>query len=111
MIATVRHRTRQKRGGGKVLGESALMEGGDPDDSGIANVLSREPTPEEAAQFADDYDRLFGKLTQPVLKTIALRKLEGLGSEEIGTELGVSARTVDRKIQLIRALWEEEKAG
>ena len=103
-IKTIRHQTRQKRGGGQVLGESAIMGPG-ADDEGMAQFLSREPAPEAAAQFADDVDRLLAELGNPTLRTIALRKLEGHSSEEIAAELGISARSVDRKLELIREIW------
>jgi DNA-directed RNA polymerase specialized sigma24 family protein len=111
VTSSIRHRTRLKRGGGRVLGESALVENDDEGETPISQFLSREPSPEDAAAFTEDYDRLFDRLNNPTLRTIALRRLEGSSSEEIGVELGVSARTVDRKIQLIRALWEEERPG
>ncbi len=111
VTSSIRHRTRLKRGGGRVLGESALVEAGDLDDSGLSQFLSREPNPEDAAAFTEDYERLFNRLTNPVLKEIARRRLDGDSSEEIAAALGVSARTVDRKLQLIRALWEEESPG
>ncbi len=58
-VGAVRHQTRKKRGGGQVLGESAL--GGDErtQDAGLARFLSREPTPDDAAEFADQLDTLF----------------------------------------------------
>jgi RNA polymerase sigma factor (sigma-70 family) len=102
-VDMVRHQNRQKRGGGRVLGESAV---GDAD--GLARFLSREPTPEDAARFAERYERLLGRLEDPTLKAIALRRLEGYSSEEIAAALGTSARTVDRKLALIRAIWQEE---
>jgi DNA-directed RNA polymerase specialized sigma24 family protein len=108
-VDTVRHQTRQKRGGGRVLGESAVG-GDDVDTAGLARFLSREPTPEDAARFADQYDRLLRRLEDPTLKTIALRRLEGYSSEEIAADLGTSARTVDRKLGLVRAIWREEEA-
>ena len=46
-------------------------------------------------------------LGNPTLRTIALRKLEGHTSEEIAAQLGISARTVDRKLELIREVWRE----
>jgi DNA-directed RNA polymerase specialized sigma24 family protein len=112
-VSSVRHQTRKKRGGGKVQGESAFLEAGDDEaaSGGLAGFLSREPTPELAAQFAEDYDRLIDKLQNPSLKTIALRTLEGHNAEEIAGELGTSPRTVHRKLQLIRALWDEEISG
>jgi DNA-directed RNA polymerase specialized sigma24 family protein len=108
VVSTIRHQTRQKRGGGHVLGESALMDAEQGDAQGVAQALSREPTPEEAAQFAESYERLIAILDTPTLKTIALSKLEGQSTEEIASELRVSIRTVDRKLELIRALWEKE---
>ena len=109
-VSSVRHQNRKKRGGGKVQGESAFLEaGGDaPINDGLAGFLSREPTPEVAAQFAEEYDRLIDKLQNPSLKTIALRTLEGHSADEIAAEIGTSPRTVHRKLELIRALWNEE---
>src|SRR5579863_7966516 len=106
---TIRHQTRKKRGGGQVLGESAL---GGPNNAGsasggLAEFLSREPSPEDAARFTDEYDYLLGKLEDPMLKAVALAKLEGRTSDEIAANLGVTSRTVDRKLKLIRAIWEE----
>jgi DNA-directed RNA polymerase specialized sigma24 family protein len=106
-INTLRHQSRQKRGGGLLLGESALGDEIGPS-GGVAGFLSREPSPEAAARFAEAYERLFAMLEDSTLKTIALRKLEGGSSEEIAEELGTSRRTVDRKLGLIRAIWEEE---
>jgi RNA polymerase sigma factor (sigma-70 family) len=106
-IDTVRQQGRQKRGGGRVVGESALMDD-DEGGNGMAGLLGREPTPEAAAQFADDCERLLAKLDDASLKTVALRRLEGHSSEEIAAQLGVSKRTVDRKLHLIRMIWTEE---
>jgi DNA-directed RNA polymerase specialized sigma24 family protein len=109
--ALVRHQTRRKRGGGQVLGESALMEDDGEDREGLAPLLSREPSPEVAAQFAEDYERLLARLTKATLKSVALRKLEGYTIEEIASEIGTSTRTVERKLHLIRIIWEEEMTG
>ena len=75
----IRHQTRQKRGGGNVLGESALLVGGDDADpgEGLGEVLGREPTPEEAVQFADDCRRFLDRLQDPALRSIAVRRLQG----------------------------------
>jgi DNA-directed RNA polymerase specialized sigma24 family protein len=104
----IRYQNRQKRGGGQVRGESALIDANDPADQGIAGFLDRGPTPDDAAAFAEDYERLLGKLTDPTLRTIALRRLEGHSNGEIAAVLDVAPRTVDRKLQVIRALWERE---
>jgi len=110
VVESVRRETRKKRGGGRVQGESAFMDK-DAIDQGMAQVLSREPAPEVAAQFAEDYERLINKLEDPALKSVALRKLEGHSTEEIAAKLGTSRRTIDRKLTLIRRIWQEELAS
>ncbi len=104
----MRHQTRQKRGGGCVLGESALLGGEGRDGEGVAEVLSREPTPDEVARFADDYSRFLARLQDPALRSVAMRRLEGWSTQEIAREMKVSTKTVDRKLQLIRAIWSRE---
>ncbi len=108
-LMVMRHQTRKKRGGGRVVGESAFGENGRgaPAGGGLVEILSREPTPDAAARFADAFDDLIHKLPDSTLKTIALHKLKGHTTEEIGADLGISARTIDRKLRLIRAIWEE----
>ncbi len=107
---TIRQQTRKKRGGTRLVGESALLGPNDASGTGgggLAEFLSREPSPEDAVRFTDEYDHLLGKLEDPTLKAVALAKLEGHTSDEIAAELGVTARTVDRKLTLIRAIWEK----
>jgi hypothetical protein len=56
---------------------------------------------------ANAYDHRIARLSDQSLKTIAIRKLNGDTVEEIGAFLGTSTRTIDRKLRLIRAIWEE----
>jgi DNA-directed RNA polymerase specialized sigma24 family protein len=107
-IETMRFQTRKRRGGGRVLGESALLVSEGAPGEGLAEVLGREPTPDQVASFAEDYRRFLARLREPVLLTVALRRLEGDSVEEIARALNVSARTIDRKLQLIRAIWNED---
>jgi DNA-directed RNA polymerase specialized sigma24 family protein len=109
VVGSVRYQTREKRGGGRVLGESGMGVGNDPlDQAGISRFLSREPTPAAAAQFADELEGLFSRLDDVMLRVIAFQKLQGMTPDEIAGSLEISKRTVDRKLRLIRALWEEE---
>jgi DNA-directed RNA polymerase specialized sigma24 family protein len=108
-LAMMRYQNRKKRGGGRVLGESALLKRNRPTeiDAGLSDFLSNEPTPENAASFADAFDHLIDKLRDPTLKTIVILKLNGHSSEEISADLGMSRRTVDRRLELIRDIWTE----
>jgi DNA-directed RNA polymerase specialized sigma24 family protein len=98
---------RQKRGGG-VVTFSDLPE--DPGGSGppFADLLGREPDPQFAAQAAEEARRLLAALGDPVLQSVAVWKMEGRTNEEVAALLGRSLPTVERKLRLIRALWEGE---
>ena len=69
-VLMMRHQTRQKRGGGRVLGESAFQGGTERPTTGggLAEILSKEPTPDDAARFADAFDHLINKLEDPTLE-------------------------------------------
>ncbi len=92
-----------------MLGESAMIarDRATEPDAGINEILSKEPTPDNTTCFADAFDHLIDKLRDSTLKTIAIRKLNGHTSEEISADLGMAKRTVDRRLELIRAIWTE----
>ena len=103
----VRDERRQKRGGGGVQGESVLRH---PDDStarGLDNCAGPEPTPEFAAQVAEECRRLLGLLPDAEMRAIAVWKMEGETAPEIAARLGCALSTVERRLRLIRQLWQE----
>jgi DNA-directed RNA polymerase specialized sigma24 family protein len=110
-LALARNRACQKRGGGKVVGESALLERPDAGEEGLAQFLGREPGPDLAAQLAEDYKRLMEALVNDTLRTVALMRLEGHSAGEIGRRLAISPRSVERKLRVIRQLWERIALG
>jgi DNA-directed RNA polymerase specialized sigma24 family protein len=105
--------TRQKRGGGKVAGESALdhLIGLEEGGAGIDQVVGAEPTPQLDAQVADEVQRLLGLLPTDEVRSVALSKLEGYTNAEIADRLGCAEATVERRLNLIRSLWKESVAG
>ena len=107
-----RDEQRQKRGGGQVLGEAEWLDVADSAvaEAGVEQVVSREPTPELAAQVAEECRRLLGRLNDAALQTLALLKMEGYTNQEAATRLGCALRTVERKLRLIRQIWGKEVA-
>lgn len=99
---------RQKRGGGQVRGESVFLAAEDASALGLANVMADDLTPAHLATLEEERCRLFSALPDEVLRTVALKKLEGFQNTEIAKELGVSERTVERKLNRIRNLWTLE---
>jgi DNA-directed RNA polymerase specialized sigma24 family protein len=99
---------RQKRGGGRVVRESALEAGAGREADDLAEVVGTEPTPEFAAMVAEEYRRLLEALGDEELRRIAAWKLEGYSDVDIAARLGCALRTVARRLKLIRTLWGAE---
>src|SRR4051794_5539501 len=64
----------------------------------LGEFLSREPTPELAAEMSEEYERLLDRLGDPELRAVALWKVEGHSNEEIAQRLGCVVRSVERKL-------------
>jgi DNA-directed RNA polymerase specialized sigma24 family protein len=94
---------RQKRGSGRVRGESAF---GHPDVSkgGFGEIVGREPTPQFAVLVAEELDELLKRMDDDVLRQLTLLKLEGYSNAEIADRLDCGLRTVERKLSRIRAI-------
>jgi DNA-directed RNA polymerase specialized sigma24 family protein len=108
--AQIQRRTRQKRGGGNVIAESA-MAGADSDwPDGLDWVVGTEPTPEFAAMVTEEYRRLLDALNDDDLRRVALDRMEGYTNDEIAARLGCARRTVARRLDLIRKIWMAEDA-
>jgi DNA-directed RNA polymerase specialized sigma24 family protein len=107
------HETRQKRGGGKVAGESALdgLLRSDDGGAGIEQVVGAEPTPALAAQTADEVQRLLGMLPNDEVRSVAVMKLQSYTNAEIASQLGCAEATVERRLSLIRSVWKEAAPG
>jgi DNA-directed RNA polymerase specialized sigma24 family protein len=99
----------RKRGGGRVRQASALAADADEPDV-LGEVVGREPSPEFAAQVAEECRRLLDLLGDDDLRRIALWKMEGFSNAEVAARLGRNEGTVERKLRLIRRAWEREVA-
>lgn len=98
----IRDAHRQKRGGA-----SADQHSGEEQPS-LEEIVGREPTPEFAAQAAEECQRLLRLLGDPELESVALQKMEGYTVEHIARQSGYVPRTIKRKLRLIRTLWARE---
>ena len=95
----LRDARRQRRGGAVAPADgSGLLE----------EVLGREPDPSLAAEVADECDRLLAVLEDPELRRVALLRMDGHSVEDVATQMGCAPRSVKRKLQLIRMIWERE---
>jgi DNA-directed RNA polymerase specialized sigma24 family protein len=96
---------RQKRGGGRVVGEGDLQGN---DEAVLAEVIGDEPTPEFAAQVAEEFRRLLGMLGDEQLRQMAVARMEGCTTEDLAARFECAPSTVARKLRKIRATWARE---
>ncbi|HEV3262869.1 MAG TPA: ECF-type sigma factor [Gemmataceae bacterium] len=85
--------------------DEARRAGGEEAD--LEQVVGQEPTPAFAAQVAEQCRGLLNCLGEAGLTLVALRKMDGYTNQEIAVHLDCSLRTVERKLRLIRQVWEE----
>jgi DNA-directed RNA polymerase specialized sigma24 family protein len=71
-------------------------------------VAGREPTPEFAAEVAEEFERLLHRLGDAEPRSITLWKMEGKTNAEIAARLDSALATVERRLQVIRRLWEQD---
>ena len=109
-IALRRRELALKRGGGEVRGESvfARHEGNGSHKPGLDQACGREATPAFAAEMTEQLCHLLEQLSDDTQRQIALGKLEGMTNQELAKKLGISLRTVERKLGLIRDKWSGE---
>jgi DNA-directed RNA polymerase specialized sigma24 family protein len=112
-VDLVRRENRAKRGGSATTGELPPTSDEGAENDALA-LLSREPTPEFAAQLSEELGQLLDKLSatgDEHLPRIALWRMEGDSTVDIASRLGCVRRTVERKLQVIARLWGEENVA
>jgi DNA-directed RNA polymerase specialized sigma24 family protein len=105
VMAQVGRQSARRRGGGRLVGESAVIGGDAAEARGLDRIAGDEPGPELAALVVDEYRRLRDRLSSEVLRRTLDLRLQGYTREEIAERLGCAERTVRRKLELIREAW------
>jgi DNA-directed RNA polymerase specialized sigma24 family protein len=91
-----------KRGGTE--GSGSVTVGGS---SEILDVIDHEPTPDFVAEMLDDLQARINLLPDDTLRRIALLTMDGLTQVEIAKSMNCTVRTIHRKLEAIRAVWED----
>jgi DNA-directed RNA polymerase specialized sigma24 family protein len=104
-IDLVNHEKAQKRGEGLVRHEGSVAG----DSTAIFDkIAAPEPTPEHAAQVAEQCRRLLDALGDEMLRAVAMAKMEGYTNKEIAKRINRSVTAVERKLNRIRTIWKKE---
>jgi DNA-directed RNA polymerase specialized sigma24 family protein len=106
-LRLMRDEERLKRGG---AGSGPRHRAATTEEADLERVIGSEPSPDFAAQVAEECERLLRSLANKELEKVALMKMDGYSNDEIATQLDCAPRSVGRKLQLIRGIWENEGA-
>jgi RNA polymerase sigma factor (sigma-70 family) len=100
---------RQKRGGGDVRGDSAVMARENEGSvlGGFDGLASENSAPDIAAVMADETQQLLASLPDETAQRIAALKIERFTHQEIADKLEINIRTVERRLKQIRELWQK----
>src|SRR5437763_279826 len=88
-----------------VRARRARMTAGVSDSHWIGLLQDGDPF---AAQVAEECRRLLDRLPDAEMRAIATWKMEGETAPDIAARLGCALSTVERRLRLIRQLWEGE---
>jgi len=99
----------EKRGGGKVRGESIFRQSDSSDEfeRGIGEVLGDDPSPELANMLVENTQQYIDCLDDDSLQDIARLKLEGWTNDEIAKKQNCVRRTIERRLERIREKWSK----
>lgn len=100
---SIDHRRKEKRN--NIQSESVFLSP-DNERAGIHNMPGRLSEEEFAYLISEELEYRLGLLDDE-LGQYALAKLEGCKNQEIADNLGVSLKTVERRLNLIRQIWTE----
>jgi RNA polymerase sigma factor (sigma-70 family) len=94
-----------KRGGGRIQCQA-------DNDAELAwtvnSIPSSDATPLERLLDAELVARLWSALSDENLRSVARGKLENLTNAELAHRLGCSLATIERRLRLIRRIWDRE---
>ncbi len=106
-VDRLRRQGTQKRGAGDVRGHSVFMQE-DGSLQGFEQVISEAPAPDVLAQIAEQHQMLLRLLRDDLQRNIVDYRLAGYSNAEIAAKTGISLRSVERKLSVIRDTWTKE---
>ena len=91
--------------------DSVWRKTGEGGGNGFDAVAGGGPTPAERAASAEVLTDFLAGLPDPVLRDVAVLRMEGYTVEEVADRVGVSSRTVKRKLRRLRDHWTDAAAA
>jgi DNA-directed RNA polymerase specialized sigma24 family protein len=107
LLREQRSRKRCPRGLGQ--GTPSLDLASTPADVPVQQIADRKPPPDLEVLGNETFEHLLNRLGNAHLRAIAVWKWEAYSNKEIAAMLGCCARTIARKLELIRTIWSHEE--
>jgi RNA polymerase sigma factor (sigma-70 family) len=104
-VDQIRRQTAQKRGGTNVRGESIFEVGDASQIGGLGQLINSQPTADFMAIMEEQQQSMFLALPDASQREVARLRFEGYSNDEIAEQLGISLRSVERKLKVIREIW------
>ena len=111
VIDAINRENRLKRGGGRVFHESAFSNIDDESAALFEQIASSTETPEVQMMISERCTELLESLADDQLQAIAIMKTAGSTNQEVADSLGVSLRSVERRLAEIRQCWSAAIEG
>lgn len=106
----VSRENRQKRGGGRVFHESAIgLQAGEPVPL-FDQMPSSASAPDVQVMITERCAQMLESLEDEQLQAIAIMKTAGSNNQEIADSMGLSLRSVERRLVQIREIWSGESS-
>ncbi|MEM7453017.1 MAG: ECF-type sigma factor [Planctomycetota bacterium] len=106
-IDAIRSETCERRGGGRIIGESDFA-GEDDNSTGLNRVPDSSDPPDIQLMLVETLDERLGMLDDELLCEIAIDRMNNLSNQEIADKHGLKLRTVERKVKAIREAFKQE---
>jgi RNA polymerase sigma factor (sigma-70 family) len=78
--------------------------------TGARDIADCEPGPEFVSAFNDQLACALTRLEEPTTRKVALLRMEGYEIREIAERLEISRSSVERKLRVVREVWQTEFA-
>lgn len=108
VIDEINRENRLKRGAGRVFHESAFASLDDESAALFEQIASSVEAPDVQMMITERCTQLLESLTDEHLQAIAIMKTAGSTNQEIADSLGLSLRSVERRLAEIRRCWKVE---
>jgi RNA polymerase sigma factor (sigma-70 family) len=77
----------------------------------VEELIDPALSPQVQVLVQEECQRMLNMLDDARLRSIAIWKMEGYTDAEIASMLGCAARTIERKLALIRGIWSQEESS